>query len=433
MATQMIDGPIPVGDAQRIESLDVLRGFALLGILLLNIVGFGMISSAYSNPLAGFTHPFDPLVWASIDLLAEGAMRGLFSLLFGAGVVLFTTGAGAKSAGLHYRRQTWLLVIGLVDAYILLWSGDILINYALAGALLYWVRDVSAARLCASAALLVVLMSTLHGFTQVGLRVSQQAYDEVALIEDRSTVSAQRLEAAAGWEDFVADFVLSEQAQNDELAARRGGYASAFAWNVGKVNETLAFALPFFLFWDALAMMLLGMALYKTGILQGDRSLAFYRNMALAGLLIGLMVNGYEVGQAYAAEFEFLSVFAQAQVTYHIGRIGMTLGYLGLILYLLKTGVLMTLRRRLAAVGRLALTNYLLQSILCLFLFTGAGFGWVGELHRWALYPIVIVIWLMQLIMSPWWLARFRFGPLEWIWRGLTYGRWPALRHSAGR
>ena len=134
----MTEAPVPVAHAERVESLDVLRGFALLGILLLNIIGFGLISTAYSNPPTGFTHPADPSIWATMDMFAEGAMRGLFSLLFGAGVVMFTTGAGAKSRRLHYRRQAWLLGFGLVDAYVLLWSGDILITYALAGAALYW-------------------------------------------------------------------------------------------------------------------------------------------------------------------------------------------------------------------------------------------------------------------------------------------------------
>ena len=207
----MTEAPVPVAHAERVESLDVLRGFALLGILLLNIIGFGLISTAYSNPPTGFTHPADPSIWATMDMFAEGAMRGLFSLLFGAGVVMFTTGAGAKSRRLHYRRQAWLLGFGLVDAYVLLWSGDILITYALAGAALYWVRNVSATRLFICAALLVILMSAMHGITQFGLRISQQVHAEVALVEDRSSLSVQQLEAAAGWEDFAADFLLSRQ------------------------------------------------------------------------------------------------------------------------------------------------------------------------------------------------------------------------------
>ena len=418
----------PVSSADRIESLDVLRGFALLGILLLNIVGFGLPAAAYSNPAAGFTHAFDPVVWASIELFAEGAMRCLFSVLFGAGVVLFTSGVAAKGAALHYRRNFWLLVLGLFDAYVLLWNGDILVNYALAGAVLYLVRNTSPFRLLVTAAVLVVLMSAMYGATGLGMGMAQQAAEQVAAAEDKSSLSAELLEGAATWDEFAGGFISTPEQEQAELAARRDGYVSAFLWNVPKTNEMLTFVLPFVLFWDALAMMLLGMALYKYGVLQGQRSKSFYGKLMIAGFSIGLLVNGYEVYRAFTADFAFLEVFAQAQPTYHIGRLGMAMGYLGLLMLLLQANILTRLRTALAAVGRMALTNYLMHSFLCLLVFTGAGLGLVGELHRWQLYIVVLAIWLLQLALSPWWLDRYRFGPVEWLWRGLTYGRWPALR-----
>ena len=129
----------PTSETSRIESLDVFRGFALLGILLLNIIGFGMLSPAYSNP--GFdlqsSGAASLWAWVTIELFAEGTMRCLFSILFGAGVVLFTTGESAKSGWIHYRRTFWLLMFGLFDAYILLWNGDILVAYALALSLIH--------------------------------------------------------------------------------------------------------------------------------------------------------------------------------------------------------------------------------------------------------------------------------------------------------
>jgi uncharacterized protein len=184
------------------------------------------------------------------------------------------------------------------------------------------------------------------------------------------------------------------------------------------------------LFWDALAMMLIGMALYKYGILQGQRSTAFYLRLCLFGFALGLSVNGLEVYRAFANNFELLSVFAQAQVTYHVGRMGMAMGYLGLIMLVLQQGVWRALRIRLAAVGRMALTNYLMHSFIALFVFTGAGFGWVGELPRWQLYGVVVLIWLLQMVLSPWWLRRYTYGPVEWLWRGLTYDKWPGFRRG---
>ena len=138
----------PVAASSRIESLDVLRGFALLGVLLLNILGFGMASIGYFHPFVGLgkNPELNYAIWGTVNLFFEGSMRGLFSMLFGAGIVMFTTGFGShsgtgKSAWLHYKRTFFLLLFGIFDAYVLLWTGDILILYAIAGAILYPLRN----------------------------------------------------------------------------------------------------------------------------------------------------------------------------------------------------------------------------------------------------------------------------------------------------
>ena len=137
----------PVRESQRIESLDVLRGFALLGILLLNIIGFGFISSGYVAPSLTIQSPADIAAWILVDLTAEGAMRGLFSILFGAGVVLFLGRDGNGRSWLHMKRTSWLLIFGLINGYLLLWTGDILVTYALCGLILFFARNVSGRRL----------------------------------------------------------------------------------------------------------------------------------------------------------------------------------------------------------------------------------------------------------------------------------------------
>jgi len=418
----------PVSEAQRIESLDVLRGVALLGILLLNIVGFGLISSAYSMPSEAMTGTADLIAWSSVELFAEGAMRGLFSILFGAGVVLFVGGADGRGAGVHFKRNFWLLAFGLFDAYLLLWNGDILINYALAGALLYFVRDVKAGRLLATAIVLFVGLSAFYGVTNLALSTTQQAALQVEQADDVDSLDARTVAAAQQWQDFSGDFILSAEQKEQELAARQGSYGSALAWNAKKTNEMLTFVLPLYLFWDALVMMLLGMALYKYGVLQGLRSPAFYKKLMWSGFSVGLLVNAGEVYRAVDSDFALLSVFAQMQATYHIGRLGMALGYIGLLLLLLNSSFLTGLRSRLASVGRMALTNYLMHSFIALILFTGAGFALVGELTRAQLYFVVIAIWVLQLWLSPLWLTHFRFGPVEWLWRVLTYGKLMPIR-----
>jgi len=420
-----------VAEGARVESLDVLRGFALLGILLLNIVGFGLVSAAYSNPLLGITDTLDAYVWAGVDVLAEGAMRCLFSVLFGAGVVLFTAD-NRRSGALHYKRNLWLLAFGMFDAYVLLWSGDILVNYALAGAVLYLARDARPGRLLAAAALLIVMMSALYGLTQWGLGNAREAAATLAQSAEveSSVADAALAERASAWLDFDNDFSPEPAEQAEELRLRRESYAHAFRWNLGVTTQMLTFALPVVLFWDALAMMLLGMALYKFGVLQGDRTKRFYVTLMVAGFVTGFGVNATEVGTAWRSDFDLLSAFAQAQPTYHVGRLAMAMGYLGLIMLIIRAGALQAWRVRLAAVGRMALTNYLMHSAICLFVFTGAGMSLVGELSRWQLYGVVIAIWVVQLILSPWWLRRFRFGPAEWVWRALTYGELPKLRRD---
>ena len=407
----------PVEQTARIESIDVLRGFALLGILLLNILAFGLHSAGYFNPLIsiGETETSRLLnlgTWASVSVLFEGAMRGLFSMLFGAGVVLFTTGR-AKAGSLHYRRNFWLLVFGVVDAFILLWNGDILMVYAVSGAILYGLRNRSPRTLVIISGVLIVLMGGLNG----GLAYS---------------LGQARMVGEAAWTDFEVQNNPPVEAYEAELAERRESYPSAFIWTADHMVEIVVVFYPVFLIPDALAMMLLGMALFKVGALDASRSIGWYATLAAVGFGVGLLTNLWELRQALVADLDTLSTMPLMVPTYHLGRLGMALGYLGLVMIVCKRRALPRVRGALAAVGRMALTNYLMHSLVCLVLFTGLGFALAGVLERWQLYPIVFAIWAFQLWFSPWWLARHRFGPAEWIWRSLTYGTRPPLRRVLG-
>ncbi len=418
----------PTELADRIESLDVLRGFALLGILLLNILGFGLYSIGYFSPLIGLgEHPaLNLAVWGGVNVLFEGAMRALFSMLFGAGVVMFTTGLGSrsgagKSGWLHYKRNFWLLAFGLFDAYVLLWNGDILIVYAICGALLYPLRRLAPRTLLILSGLIVVLTSAMYGSLGYYMGLAREA-SEVVAAAPYAAHDAETLELDAIWQGFVAGFPMDEASQAGELALRQGGYLTAAAWNAELMNGNLFFVIPVILLWDALAMMLLGMACYRLGILSGERTSAFYWRLMLGGFAVGLAVNGWEHIQAIRGDYDLLSTFGYLHGTYHIGRIAMAFGWMGGVMLVCRGGLLTDLRRRLAAVGRMALSNYLMHSLIGLWLFTGVGLGLVGHLERWMLYPIVFAIWGLQLVVSPWWLDRFAYGPAEWLWRTLTYG-----------
>ena len=333
-------------------------------------------------------------------------MRCLFSILFGAGVVLFTSGGRAKARSLHYRRNFWLLIFGVFDAYVLLWTGDILMVYAISGAILYLLRNLSPRTLLIIGAVLIVLIGAFYGVAAFALGQAQTAEN-------------------AAWADFEADFTPTDETYETELAERRGSYLTAFRFTTHHMVEILVLIYPVYLIPDALAMMILGMAFFKLGILDASRSTGWYTKLAVVGFGVGLLTNLYELRLAIAADYAPLATMPLIVPTYQVGRLGMALGYLGLIMIVCKLGSLPGVRRSLAAVGRMALTNYLMHSTICLVLFTGLAFGLVGVLERWQLYPIVFAIWAFQLWFSPWWLERHRFGPAEWLWRALTYGKRP--------
>lgn len=424
--TVQTDAPVTV--SARIASLDILRGVALLGVLLLNILGFGMASAGYFHPLVGLgkNPELNYAVWGTMNLFFEGSMRGLFSLLFGAGIVLFATGFGTrkgkeKGALLHYKRTFFLLLFGMFDSFVLLWTGDILILYAMAGALLYPLRNARPKTLLILSA--TVLLCTSILFAVSGVLV-EEGRDAAARIDADPSAehSAEERELAALWTDSENQFSYNESAMEEELDIRRGSYLEIADYSAKKVIDSLLFFTPVYMLWDCVGMMLLGMGLYRMGVLSAKRSKKNYLQLAIGGFALGLAVNGFELFQAVDSDFDAIVVSGYFQGTYQLGRVAMSMGWLGLIMLFCQGNLWSGLKNRLAAVGRMALSNYLLHSLICLVLFTGAGFGLIGVFERWELYVIVLLIWMLQLALSPWWLKRYSFGPAEWLWRSLTYG-----------
>ena len=396
----------PITETDRILSLDVVRGFALLGILLVNILGFGAISAMVVNPTLGFSLPSDIWIWGAVELTAEGAMRALFSMLFGAGVLLFLE-RGEGRGRLHFKRTFWLLILGLINGYVLMWPGDVLFTYALAGFVLYFLRNKSARGLTILSGVLFACLCAYSAALDLGLEFLRSAANHNS-------------EAATGWAEFYDMFAPSEATKKAEIAQRTGSFLALVSWSAAEYTAVVLEAVPMFLVWDALVFMCIGMALYRYRVLQGAQSSRFYMFTALAGFVVGLTINTYEIYLMIASGFDILATFPFFKPTYQLGRFGMALGWLSvLILAMRRFGI----GRRLAAVGRMALTNYLMQSLICLCIFSGIGFGLLGALHRTELYIVVLLIWVFQLWLSPWWLSRFRYGPAEWLWRALTYGK----------
>jgi uncharacterized protein len=422
--------------ADRLDSLDLLRGIAVLGILLMNIVGFGL-PLAYSDPtVAGGSTGANLWAWLLQVLFFEGTMRGLFTLLFGAGVVLFTSRAErsrpGEAADLHVRRMLWLVAFGFVNSHLLLWTGDILYEYGLVGLVLYAFRKARPRTLLVIAALILAGLMLRGGLEYQGLHTLRAEAASIRTAEQRgATLDDAQRETLEEWDEAWAQLSPPAEKIDATVAAMRGGFASAWTQVTG---EILHYRTKFFYEYGApedLATMLLGVALFGYGALQGAWSRRQYLQLMLAGYGVGLTVNGFEAWWTLHHDWDPIETQFGWLVTYELGRVPTTLGHVGLVLLAWKSGWLQGAARRLAATGRMAFTNYLTQSVICTLLFTGVGFGLYGRLERHELYYVVAGIWLLQLAWSPWWLARFQQGPLEWLWRTLTYRERQPFRRAA--
>ncbi|MDU8886568.1 DUF418 domain-containing protein [Yeosuana sp. MJ-SS3] len=419
----------PVERGDRINSLDIIRGIALLGILLMNITGFGL-AYAYGDPTnSGGAAGWNLKVWIMDNMFFEGTMRGLFTMLFGAGFILLTTrgiekGGGIAVADLYYRRILWLLLFGIIHVYFMLWYGDILYPYALFGLMIFPLRNVKAKHLVMAGLILLTigsLISVKHYHEDlktktegVAVELLKEQNQDVKLTEAHET-------ALASWEDFKKNKKTEEQV-NEAIEENLQGY-----WSIvmsksrlnrnGFMQANLVYELWI---WDILSFMLLGIAFFKWRIFQGERTIKFYAILMVIGYVVGLSVNYYETMLHLNSNFDLVEM-SKADQTYQLGRLFTTLGHIGLFMLFIKSGILRFLQNALAAVGKMALTNYLMHTIICTTFFLGYGFGMFGKLQRYELYYVVISIWIIQLIYSPIWLKYFRYGPAEWLWRSLSY------------
>jgi uncharacterized protein len=421
----------PISARERIATVDVARGFALLGILLMNVIGFAFPFTAYFNPtVAGGITGWNLAAWCIQIIAFDGKMRALFSMLFGAGVLILTArgeyrGAGIATADIYYRRTLWLLLFGIAHAY-LLWWGDILYPYALCGLVLFPLRVLRPSTLLIVAAVLFLVMAVMSVGQGLSLReLRDKALAARAAEAKRATLTAEQKKDKEDWEKALKGMQPPPEEIKKETDAFRGGYLATLRQRAGIIASW--HGKPFYspLFFDFYSMMLLGMAFLKLDILTGARSRAFYIRMAVFGFLIGLPLNSVSAWQAVASNFE-ITTMPIAFCTYQFGRLAVAAGYLAVLILIVKAGVLTLLP--LAAVGQMALSNYVAQSVLCNFIFYGFGLGLFGRLDRHQLYPVVLAVWAFHLIWSPLWLRHFHFGPLEWCWRSLTYWKRQPMR-----
>jgi uncharacterized protein len=398
----------------RILSLDVLRGFSLLGILLMNIVSFGLPFAAYMNPTVyGGATGANLGVWYVATVLWDGKMRAIFSLLFAASFDVYLSRLPEEvRAKLYFRRTLWLIVIGLLHAH-LIWAGDILYSYGVIGLLLYLFRNLSAKKLIWIGAIILLLHSLWNFGGAFAMRDLQQ-------------------KGGAEWASIERLFAPTAQAVDAQIRTHRGSYVDNLLM---RTREAYEFEGPMFfqfIFLDVLGMFVLGLGLARAGIFNASRSVAFYTTMAGLGFALGIPLNYWAASQWHASGFRIPEYFQFIASTQDPGRFLVAAGYIGFVMLLVKAGA-HWFTQPLAAVGRMALSNYLLTSILLTLFFNGYGLGQFAKWERAELYWVVLGMWAINLAWSPVWLRYFRYGPAEWLWRSLTYWQLQPLRRTTGQ
>ncbi len=387
---------------ERIVSLDLLRGVAVAGILIMNIQSFSMPPAAYINPTAfGDLEGINSWVWIVSHLLAKGKFISIFSMLFGAGVLLFIRNVqtrGESAAALHFRRMAWLLLFGLLHGY-LLWQGDILVTYALCGMGLWFFRNMKPELLLRNSLLLFLVpmvLGTLWALTMPYWPREAVEAMRVSWSPDAETIRVQVDGMKGNWLEQMkirAPAMLSMQ-------------TTVF------MVETL---------WRVLSMMLLGMFLLNREILTAKRTQPFYIRMAIIGLSSGFLLSATGIWinfhKAWTLEY---SMFLGGQFNY-VGSLAVALGYIGVVMLIIKSERFKVFIRSFSALGRTAFSNYIFQTLICTLIFYGYGLGLFGNMERKHQVLIVIGVWIVQLVLTSLWLRRFRQGPLEWLWRRLSY------------
>ena len=401
----------PPGD--RIATLDVVRGVAVMGILVMNIVSFGMPEAAYLNPRAyGGDSGADLIVYVVNFVLFDGKMRGLFSFLFGASTLLVIERAeasGASAARIHYARMAWLFVFGVLHLY-LIWTGDILNHYALIGMIVFFFKELrpraligTAIGLLAAQCLVLAALPAVVGYT-----------DREAA---KPGAKAEVVKRARGFENAFGKPEPKKIAA--QLKAYRGDFGDAVRERSASGIAPIVGA-AIIVGVETLAYMLLGMAMLKLGMLRGEWPAARYRRWMLIGFGIGI--------PAYAAIAWYLVDAGFTAFSVTLGVLALSAPFRPLMIVAWASLIALVARSRnalldrIAAAGRMAFTNYLMTSILCSTFFNGYGLGYYGYLGRAQLYLIVFAMWALMLVWSKPWLDRYRYGPFEWLWRSLA--RW---------
>ncbi|HTM97030.1 MAG TPA: DUF418 domain-containing protein [Croceibacterium sp.] len=410
----------PVVGRERLVALDFIRGIAVLGILFANITAYAHPYTAYYWPpaITGGMTMGDQAVWVFQFVFVDGKFRGLFTVLFGAGMMLFLDRAWARGAGRwrQLRRLAWLLVFGLIH-FFLIWRGDILTLYAVWG-----IVALPAARLPAVNLLGAGL--TMYLFGQLAITaIMGRSWLATTSTAMQARISPEELAAIA-----QAPATTLARAQGEGALYAHGSWleiaGDTISNRAGELLQELMLVGPT----ETLGLLFIGMALYRMGFFTGAADPAAMRRWGWTGVLGGAALSLVAALWVVAGQFELLRTLFVFNGLSGLLHLPMTLGLAALLVTWAPSAARTRLGARFVAAGRVAFTNYLGTSLLMVALFQGWGLGLFGRFHRVELIGFVVAAWLLMLAWSKWWLDRFNYGPLEWLWRCLTYGQVIPLR-----
>ncbi len=430
----------PVMPTERISSVDLLRGFSLMGILIMNITDFALPGWNYTYPLTTvkpvFTGPHwhaNTVLWFLRWILAEGKMRALFSMLFGAGVILLTEraaerGAGVRAADIYTRRNMWLVLFGMLHCY-LIWNGDILYFYGTAALIfLFPFRNLKPKPLLWTA-LVVLLLNT--AVVQVGQTLGTQmamknAQKANAALAQHKVLTEDQIGALKSWKDAQNRWRPDTKKLYKNIEAHQHGWLSQGADAADAFQgETLG---AYAGFGDWFGLMLIGMALYRMGFFSLKCSTRTYTLTAVIGLGIAWPLTAWGCWHAWKGGFDIFDTAHVLQYPYDLTRVAGALGNAAVLLLMVRAGLFKWVLAKIAAVGQMALSNYILTSLVMKTVFVWGPWHWYGYVEYYKLYYAVAAMWAVNLIFSTLWLKFFRFGPIEWCWRSLTYWKRQPMR-----
>ena len=411
---------------ERITSIDVLRGFALLGILIMNITSFAMPSMAYFSPVVYDINTSNHIIYCITHVIADQKFMAIFSMLFGASTILFIDSVverGKRPLLLFCNRNFWLLIIGWIHSYFL-WYGDILFIYALCAFLLFFFKNLTPKKQFILGSL-IYLIPTFSNYATHEYVIDNLDQTEQNIIiqhwNPSDEILQQELDAYRGSYKKQVQYREQMWSSNNENNDSSG--------DIGRGIIGLAFLID--LFSRSFGMMLIGMACFSWGVFSNSLSKSFYKKLMIYGLGIGLPLSMIGLFFTYSFDWDWKYIQFLGRSPNNIATPLIAFGYIGIIMLWIRKGSFINLQEKLRTIGKTALTAYLLQTVIATFIFYGIGLGLFGYVNRAYQLVIMCFIWFALLILCPMWLSKYQYGPVEWIWRMLTHLKLiPLLRQN---